>query len=142
MKFAQTIDFRSSRIVELDHYLDAWMARTQDDRIPHRAVLTKDRDADDQYPGGWRSFPREWQTSEGSVLAGEVRTHLRAAIDALPDRQRVVITLRDVLGHGSDEVCQMLEISAANQRVLLHRARAAVRGRLAPYLEQDGVGAP
>jgi len=100
------------------------------------------RDADDQYPGGWRSFPREWQTSEGSVLAGEVRTHLRAAIDALPDRQRVVITLRDVLGHGSDEVCQMLEISAANQRVLLHRARAAVRGRLAPYLEQDGVGAP
>ncbi len=49
MKFAQTIDFRSSRIVELDHYLDAWMARTQDDRIPHRAVLTKDRDAEDQY---------------------------------------------------------------------------------------------
>jgi hypothetical protein len=43
------IDFRSSRIAELDHYLDAWMARTQDDRIPHRAVLTKDRRADDQY---------------------------------------------------------------------------------------------
>ena len=49
MKFAQTIDFRSSRIAELDHYLDAWMARTQGDRIPHRAVLTKDRDAVDHY---------------------------------------------------------------------------------------------
>jgi len=49
VKFAQTIDFRSSRIAELDHYLDAWMARTQDDRIPHRALLTKDRDAEDQY---------------------------------------------------------------------------------------------
>ena len=71
------------------------------------------------------------------MLAGEVRAQVRAAIDALPDRQRVVITLRDVLGHTSEEVCEMLEISGANQRVLLHRARAAVRTQLAPYLEQD-----
>ncbi|MGO4601782.1 hypothetical protein [Terrabacter sp. 2YAF2] len=49
MKFAQTINFRSGRIADFDHYLDAWMARTEGDRIPHRAVLTKDRDADDQY---------------------------------------------------------------------------------------------
>ena len=69
------------------------------------------------------------------MLDGEVRTTVREAIDALPDRQRVVITLRDVLGHSSDEVCQMLELSGANQRVLLHRARAAVRTRLASYLE-------
>ena len=95
------------------------------------------RDADDQYPGGWRTFPREWRSAEGSVLDGEVRTTVRQAIDELPDRQRVVITLRDVLGHSSDEVCQMLEVSGANQRVLLHRARAAVRARLAPYLEVD-----
>ena len=64
-----------------------------------------------------------------------MRTTLRDAIDALPDRQRVVITLRDVIGHTSDEVCQMLELSAANQRVLLHRAPAGVRARLASYLE-------
>lgn len=102
-------------------------------------------DADDQYPGHWRSFRREWRSSEGAVLAGEVRTQVRAAIDALPERQRVVITLRDVIGHSSDEVCQMLEITGANQRVLLHRARAAVRAHLSPYLEKrpapetDGV---
>jgi RNA polymerase sigma-70 factor, ECF subfamily len=48
-----------------------------------------------------------------------------------------VITLRDVMGHTSDEVCQMLELSGANQRVLLHRARAAVRTHLASYLEQE-----
>jgi RNA polymerase sigma-70 factor, ECF subfamily len=93
------------------------------------------RDGDDQYPGGWRSFPREWRSAEGSVLDGEVRTTVREAIDALPERQRVVITLRDVMGHSSDEVCQMLELSGANQRVLLHRARAAVRAQLASYLE-------
>ncbi len=101
------------------------------------------RDADDRYAGHWRSFPLEWRSSEGAVLAGEVRAEVRIAIDALPDRQRVVITLRDVMGHSSDEVCQMLEISGGNQRVLLHRARATVRTRLAPYLEQDpavGVG--
>ena len=49
MKFAQMIDFRSSRIVEFDQYLDAWMAKTEGDRIPHRAVLTQDRDTEDQY---------------------------------------------------------------------------------------------
>ena len=61
------------------------------------------------------------------MLAGEVRRELRAAVDALPERQRMVLTLRDVLGHTSDEVCELLEISQANQRVLLHRARTAVR---------------
>ena len=65
------------------------------------------------------------------MLAGEVRRELRAALDTLPDRQRVVLTLRDVLGHSSEEVCEMLEISQANQRVLLHRARTAVRAGLA-----------
>jgi len=49
VKFAQMIEFRTSRIAEFSHYLDAWMARTEGDRIPHRAVLTKDRDADNQY---------------------------------------------------------------------------------------------
>ncbi len=49
MKFAQIIEFRTSQIADFDDYLDAWIARTQGDRIPHRAVLTRDRDADDQF---------------------------------------------------------------------------------------------
>jgi RNA polymerase sigma-70 factor (ECF subfamily) len=67
------------------------------------------------------------------VLAGEIRREIAVALEQLPDRQRVVITLRDVIGHSSDEVCEILDISAANQRVLLHRARAGVRHRLAGY---------
>jgi RNA polymerase sigma-70 factor (ECF subfamily) len=92
------------------------------------------------HPGGWRAAPAAWPEEvavEGSVLAGEVRGELRTAIDALPDRQRIVITLRDVLGHSSEEVCDLLEISQANQRVLLHRARTAVRADLASYLERS-----
>ena len=71
------------------------------------------------------------------MLAGEVRRELGTVLDTLPDRQRVVLTLRDVLGHSSDEVCAMLDLSQANQRVLLHRARTAVRAGLATYLEES-----
>ena len=49
MKFAQMIEFSTKRIADLDDYLDAWMTRTQGDRVPHRAVLTRDRDADNRY---------------------------------------------------------------------------------------------
>lgn len=67
------------------------------------------------------------------MLDDEVRTVIVAALEQLPARQRMVINLRDVLGYGAHEVREILEISAANQRVLLHRARAFVRGRLEEY---------
>jgi RNA polymerase sigma-70 factor, ECF subfamily len=68
-------------------------------------------------------------------LSAEIREQLGAALAELPERQRIVVTLRDVEGYASDEVCSILGISAANQRVLLHRARAIVRGRLEEYFE-------
>ncbi|PZG04863.1 RNA polymerase subunit sigma-24 [Nonomuraea aridisoli] len=86
-------------------------------------------------PGGRAEFTAAWPTPEGEALAAEVRELIAEALGRLPPRQRVVITLRDVEGCTSDEVCDILEISAANQRVLLHRARATVRGRLASYYE-------
>jgi RNA polymerase sigma-70 factor (ECF subfamily) len=83
------------------------------------------------YPGHWRAFPQEWPEDE--ALAGETLLIIRAAMERLPVRQRIVMTLRDVEGCSSEEVCTILEISAANQRVLLHRARAAVRTALEAY---------
>lgn len=67
------------------------------------------------------------------MLAGETRRQVTLALERLPERQRAVITLRDVQGYTSEEVCAIFEISAANQRVLLHRARAYVRGALETY---------
>jgi RNA polymerase sigma-70 factor (ECF subfamily) len=96
------------------------------------------RSGDDPYPGHWRAAPSAWPEEvavEGSVLAGEVRRELRSVLERLPERQRIVLTLRDVLGHTSDEVCDMLQISQANQRVLLHRARTSARAGIAAYLE-------
>ena len=52
---------------------------------------------------------------------------VREAIAQLPERQRTVIALRDVAGFSAEEVCEALDVSEGNQRVLLHRARAKVR---------------
>jgi RNA polymerase sigma-70 factor (ECF subfamily) len=79
----------------------------------------------------WKSAPREWEASPEEVLVqAEVRERVLAAIAALPEAQQTVITLRDVLGFTSDEICEALKITANHQRVLLHRARAKVRARL------------
>ena len=92
------------------------------------------RGPDDVYPGGWRSFPRDWRSAEDAALDSEVGRRLHATLEELPTRQRVVITLRDVVGCTSEEVCDLLGISAVNQRVLLHRARTTARAALADYL--------
>ncbi len=78
--------------------------------------------------------PARWEGQpEGRALAGEAVRLLGAALTALPPRQRVVVTLRDVQGLTSDEACEALGITAQNQRVLLHRGRAALRQALEDY---------
>ncbi|RDH76309.1 RNA polymerase sigma factor [Mycolicibacterium moriokaense] len=98
------------------------------------------RTADDPYPGHWRPdevpapFP---ETPEGSVLGDELVAVAQRELDKLPDRQRMVVTMRDMLDLDSAEVCELLDISIANQRVLLHRGRAAVRQVLEDYLKES-----
>jgi RNA polymerase sigma-70 factor, ECF subfamily len=95
------------------------------------------RDADDPYPGHWRRHPTPWPTPETEALARETRRQLNLALAALPARQRIVVTLRDAQGYTSDEVCEILDISAANQRVLLHRGRAALRAALEGHFAKE-----
>ncbi len=79
-------------------------------------------------PGHWISLPTPWdEFPEERLEANETFATVRAAVDALPPSQREVITLRDIEGWSSEEVCNALSISATNQRVLLHRARSKVR---------------
>ncbi len=72
---------------------------------------------------------------ERAALNVELRGVLEAALLELPKAQQQVVTLRDVEGLAAAEVCQLLEISQANQRVLLHRARSKLRAVVASYLE-------
>jgi RNA polymerase sigma-70 factor, ECF subfamily len=96
------------------------------------------RGPDEPYAGHWREFPARWPLEEQPTRAAEFRSQLAAALALLPARQRIVITLRDVEGYSSAEVCSILGISASNQRVELHRARAFVRHRLEDYFAAVG----
>jgi RNA polymerase sigma-70 factor, ECF subfamily len=78
--------------------------------------------------GNWVSPPEHWiEQADDRLHAAKVADRLRSAIGDLPALQRQVVVLRDVQGLSSDEVCAVLEISAGNQRVLLHRGRSRLR---------------
>ena len=87
----------------------------------------------DLFPGHWAIMPTRWPTPEEGLLAGETRDVIAAAIAELPVAQRTVIALRDIEGWSSDEVSAVLDITAGNQRVLLHRARGRVRTAIERY---------
>jgi RNA polymerase sigma-70 factor (ECF subfamily) len=93
-----------------------------------------------RWVGFWSAPPTLHSPAEQQVIATEAGQQVLAAIGQLPDSQRVVITLRDVEGLSASEVCDLLDISEANQRVLLHRARTKARAALERYLDSpDGV---
>ncbi|WP_068040502.1 RNA polymerase sigma factor [Nocardia speluncae] len=72
------------------------------------------------------------------AAVAEMRAALAAAMTDLPDRSRIVLTLRDAEDYSSGEVCALLGITAVSQRVILHRARATVRSRLETYFTTTG----
>ena len=82
-------------------------------------------------PSSWAGIPEE------KVLSEESRRLIRQTIDELPDNQKAVITLRDIEECSSQEICNILDISESNLRVLLHRARARVREALEAYLQPE-----
>jgi RNA polymerase sigma-70 factor, ECF subfamily len=94
---------------------------------------------DDAWPGHWATPPRPWQKPERRLLSLEARHRLKAALAQLPDRQRMIVGLRDVEGHSAEEVCELLGVSQENQRVLLHRGRARLRAVLEEYFDAADV---
>ena len=84
------------------------------------------------FAGFWRKSPSRWTdpSAENRVQDIQVRRLLEAELDKLPELQRAVVVLRDVEGVESPEVCTILGITEANQRVLLHRGRTKLRAAL------------
>jgi RNA polymerase sigma-70 factor, ECF subfamily len=92
-----------------------------------------------QWPGGWADPPRSWgENPEQRLLAAETRRLILDVIAGLPTGQRAVITLRDIEGLSAEEVCNVLELTDTNQRVMLHRARSKVRQALEDYMAEEG----
>jgi RNA polymerase sigma-70 factor (ECF subfamily) len=94
---------------------------------PERAFLPDAfQGRDGVRPGWWASPPQPWDPPEHLERA-EALALVRHALEGLPANQRIVMSLRDIDGWSSEEVCSELGITQTNQRVLLHRARARVR---------------
>jgi RNA polymerase sigma-70 factor (ECF subfamily) len=92
-----------------------------------------------QWPHHWHGGgkPAAWgEDIEEQLASEETRAYIQQVIGTLPPGPREVISLRDVEGWSSEEVCNVLAISETNQRVLLHRARSKVRRALEQYFEQ------
>ena len=86
---------------------------------------------DPRWPGHWAHGPERW--ADERLADAEALVRIKAEIEKLPPNQRQVITLRDIDDWDSSEVCEALQISESNQRVLLHRARTKVRQALAGW---------
>lgn len=124
---AKTRAQRESRYVPLTTAGD-------DEADDNEPVITPDRFSpeghwsSDNRPDTWEAIP------EDRLLSQETLSLIDQAISELPLGQREVIRLRDIEGWSSAEVCNVLDISETNQRVLLHRARSKVRRALEHYL--------
>jgi RNA polymerase sigma-70 factor (ECF subfamily) len=95
------------------------------------------RPLDDPWPSNWAVPPHSWGESPDALLLGaETMELVQRAIAQLPPAQQQVITLRDVEGWTSEDVCNVLELSETNQRVLLHRARSRVRAALETHFQE------
>jgi len=91
-------------------------------------------------PGWWAAPPERWEEPAERLARDGARTAMIEAIRGLPPRQRDVIAIRDLCGYSAEEACDALGVSEANQRVLLHRARAKVRAALEQHVKEDVAG--
>jgi RNA polymerase sigma-70 factor (ECF subfamily) len=86
--------------------------------------------------GQWKQPPRPWSDPEQHALDAETLATIDHAVERLAPAQREVLTMRDLLGWSAAEVCDALEVTDANQRVLLHRARSKVRSALERHYDE------
>lgn len=108
-------------------------ARTAGGREPRNASLGPDDALEGRFgaDGAWEQPPEPWADAVDSrLVADEMAQRVKACLPQLPEAQRQVLTLRDIEGIDAVQVCDLLGVSAGNQRVLLHRARARVRSIL------------
>lgn len=133
---AKTRGQRERRSVPFSQLVDLETDQN-DPALPEEFFNSADSDADwigwwhkDNHPTAWQNIP------ETTAFISEMRTKLETAMMTLPHMQGQVIYFRDVLGYESQEICNILNLSETNQRVLLHRARSKVRLALEQYFNE------
>ena len=85
--------------------------------------------------GAWIAPPEQWiEEAESRLAAGKLAALLHASLDDLPDRQREVVTLRDVEGMSTEETAQHLAIRPETVKTRLHRDRRLMRAAIEEQL--------
>lgn len=79
----------------------------------------------------------EIETPETLLTRRQTHAHIRDAIMSLPEKYRIVLCLRDIEGFSTSETGAALELSEANVKVRLHRARAALKTLLEPHVNEQ-----
>jgi RNA polymerase sigma-70 factor (ECF subfamily) len=131
MNRARTKGVRENRMVPFT----SW-AETETGSFEPAVDSGRFRSSKDPYPGHWSVGPESWGADpESALLGSEMRDVIDRAIAGLPKAQGLVITMRDVNGWTAEEVCNTLDISETNERVLLHRARSRVRNAVEDYFK-------
>ena len=99
--------------------------------LPVHDVELEYRDGRFSQDGWWMTPPVHWADQVlDRLTAPALAARVRQEIAELPPGQKAVVTLRDIDGLSSSEVCAILDITEGNQRVLLHRARTRIRAAL------------
>src|SRR5262245_37515437 len=130
---ARTRAEREGRMIPFSAY-DTTSGESAEPSVPADRFLGPDHP---EWPYHWAVPPKAWAAPpDQALLTRETLELVNRAIAALPPAQREVITLRDVQGWTAEEVCNVLEITETNQRVLLHRARSRVRAALERYFDR------
>jgi RNA polymerase sigma-70 factor, ECF subfamily len=127
---ARTRAIKEGRSVPFSALSDEEVAADEPSVDPNRFRGQEERFADH-----WTSSPQRWaELPDARLLSRETLAVVENAAASLPPAQRAVLIMRDIVGWGGNEVCEVLEISATNQRVLLHRARTRVRKAIEQHL--------
>lgn len=102
---------KESRLVSLEAIQDNWSTDPRFDEKSH-----------------WINPSSRWHgdTPEELLVAEELRNCIKKNMEKLPENQRVAIQMRDVGGMSMDEICNILDVTQSNVRVLLHRGRDKV----------------
>jgi RNA polymerase sigma-70 factor (ECF subfamily) len=133
---ARTRAKREARSIPFSR-LRPWRKSSDGEQGGREAEPTPLTDGDQAPP--WHDPAWRPPTAEEGLLAQELRARVQAAMEELPGPQREVVKLRDVEGWSAGEVRGALQLSEANQRVLLHRGRARIRSALGSYLREGPV---
>jgi RNA polymerase sigma-70 factor (ECF subfamily) len=123
---------QSKQRARTDARTQAWSSIFDDSMDQELSTMSERFDGS----GHWKSPPVAWKFDpEQRALKHKLLEVVQQAIEQLPASQRGVVWLRDVEGLSSGEVCQVFDITAGNQRVLLHRGRTKVRNAVESYQE-------